>query len=97
MPKLSLNNKFLPEKIQKSMIEAIESVREDAKQSRKEKENEMASMYSGDAKDMEKVLSLSKKGKWKEAWNHACNMDTAARDCIPDNMWRHIAYMNGVD
>jgi hypothetical protein len=87
------NNKFVPLKIQESMISAIESTKVDARKYRAEKEKDMYDMLMADAKDLKEILSLCKKGKWKEAQNKAYHMDTAARDTIPDSMWGLIHQM----
>jgi len=50
----------------------------------------MIKMYVADRKDMRRVLSLYKKGEWKEAYKHARKMDTAPREYIPDKIWEDI-------
>jgi hypothetical protein len=46
--------------------------------------------YTQDRKDLRKVLSLYKKGKWKEAGEFASHLDTLVRDMIPDSIWKSI-------
>lgn len=55
-----------------------------------DKDQDMIRMFVEDRKDLRKVLSLYKKGQWKEAAEFARHMDTAASNCIPDKIWNDI-------
>jgi hypothetical protein len=46
--------------------------------------------YTQDRKDLRRIQTLYKKGKWAEALLHAQNMDTLPRDMIPDAIWKDI-------
>jgi hypothetical protein len=46
--------------------------------------------FSQDRKDLRRVQTLYKKGKWAEALLHAQNMDTLPRDMIPQKIWDDI-------
>ena len=50
----------------------------------------MLKMFTADRKDLRHVLSLYRKGKWSEAYSHACRMDTAARELIVERIWSDI-------
>lgn len=50
----------------------------------------MLKMFAADRKDLRHVLSLYRKGKWSEAYDHARSMDTAARELIVDRIWSDI-------
>lgn len=50
----------------------------------------MIEMFRDDCKDLKKVYSLFKRGKYKEACSHADSMDTAAREAINDQVWKEI-------
>lgn len=54
------------------------------------KEPSMLKMFANDRKDFRKVLSLYRKGQWKEAAEYAGHMDTAAREHIPEKIWEDI-------
>lgn len=56
----------------------------------KPNEKDMMEMFAGDRKDLRKVLSLYRQGKWKEAYTYAAHMDTAAREHIPNGIWNEI-------
>lgn len=55
-----------------------------------DKDPSMLKMFTADRRDFRKVLSLYRKGKYQEAGKVAAHMDTAARDYIPDKIWRDI-------
>ena len=50
----------------------------------------MMAMYSADRSDLRKILRLYRDNWWKEAYEHACSMDTAARELIPQGIWDDI-------
>lgn len=54
------------------------------------KEPSMLRMFAKDRKDFRKVLSLYRKGQWKEAYEYAWQMDTAAREQIHERIWSDI-------
>lgn len=54
------------------------------------KEPSMIEMFRSDCKDLKKVYSLFKRGKYKEACSFANQMDTAAREGINDQVWKEI-------
>ena len=43
--------------------------------------------YSADRKDLRNVLSLMRKGQFKDAWQEAQSLDNIVRDVIPDSAW----------
>ena len=51
---------------------------------------EMKKMYATDRKDFRHILSLYRKGKYKEALEAARHLDTAARDHIPNSVWQDL-------
>jgi hypothetical protein len=50
----------------------------------------MLEMYRGDARDLRKVADLVEALRFKAAHEKAWSMDTAARECIPDEAWQLI-------
>lgn len=50
----------------------------------------MRACYTQDRKDLRKVLSLCKRGKWQEAIEFARGLDTLVREMIPNGIWDHI-------
>jgi len=54
------------------------------------KEKEMMAMYAADRSDLRRILRLYRDNWWKEAYEHACSMDTAARELIPNGIWADI-------
>lgn len=48
----------------------------------------MQLMFLGDATDMVRVRVLVKHGRLKEAFKKAWEMDTAARDHLPESFWK---------
>lgn len=55
-----------------------------------DKDPAMIKMYAADRRDFRKVLSLYRKGKYKEAGEVAGHMDTAPREHIPQKVWDDI-------
>jgi len=47
----------------------------------------MQSMYMSDASDYLRVASYIERGEIEKAANHAANLDTAAREGIPEEVW----------
>jgi hypothetical protein len=45
-------------------------------------------MYEQDAKDLQKIARLVRKGKLEQALDKIDNLDTAVRDEIPNSFWR---------
>jgi len=84
----------IPEHIMKNILEAIEAKFEESKEEWANDEKDMAEMYESDAYDMLRSLNYAINGDYKAAWKQACNMDTAARDCFPDNYWNYIEEMS---
>lgn len=76
----------------KPSLDAIELFKEVIKgyQWTAEKDPDMIRMFVQDRKDFRKVLSLYKKGQWKEAAEFAGHMDTDARVYIPERIWDDI-------
>ena len=76
----------------KPSIEAIENFKKVIQdyQWTFDKYPEMIRIFAQDRKDFRKVLSLYRKGQWKEAAEFAGHMDTAARDHIPQKIWDDI-------
>ncbi len=50
----------------------------------------MMSMYAGDAEDMFKIAAIMQDGDYPAAYEKAGNMDTAARDEIPDKVYEFL-------
>ena len=48
---------------------------------------EMKKMFTQDRRDLRKVLSSYKTGKWAKGGSLASNLDTAVREMIPDPIW----------
>ena len=48
----------------------------------------MKKAYAADRKGLKNVLNLFKKGKLKEAYQVAWDLDTIVRDQIPDKVWK---------
>jgi hypothetical protein len=55
-----------------------------------DRDPQMLRMFAADRKDLRRVLSLYRKGKWQEAYAHARHMDTAARELIVERIWDDI-------
>lgn len=51
---------------------------------------DMRKMYTQDRKDLRRVHTLYKKGRWAEAGEFASHLDTAVRDEIPQSIWDSI-------
>jgi hypothetical protein len=47
-------------------------------------------MYAADARDMFKIAEIMQDGDHPAAYEKACNMDTAARDEIPDEVFEYL-------
>lgn len=73
-----------------NVLEDFEKVIKDFEQHKFSPDDELAAMYKQDAADLRVVLDLMRAGKFKEAEKKAWNMDTAARDWIPDAAWELI-------
>lgn len=56
-----------------------------------DKDPEMLKMYEADRRDLREILRLFKAGKYFKAWNKACQMDTAARDVIPNSIYEFLS------
>jgi hypothetical protein len=59
-------------------------------QAKRQDDPGMMSMYAGDAEDMFKIAAIMKDGDHPAAWSKARNMDTAARDEIPDEVYKFL-------
>ena len=59
-------------------------------QAKKQDEAGMMAMYASDADDMFKIVRMLKEGNTLAAYEKACNMDTAARDEIPDKVYEFL-------
>lgn len=57
-------------------------------------DSDLRKCYAADRKDLRRVQTLYKKGKWAEALLYAQHMDTLPRDMIPDAIWNDI---NSID
>lgn len=55
------------------------------------KDKEMVACYKKDRKDLRKVLSLIKKGKYSQAGKLAWDVDTIVREQIPQKVYNIIA------
>lgn len=75
-----------------STSNAIEAMKKLAKRTQKEGNDNidlsMQAMYLSDAGDYLSIASMLQEGNVKKAREHARNLDTAARECIPDNVWK---------
>lgn len=58
----------------------------------KEDEKELKEAYAKDRKALHKVLNLFKKGKIKESYKAAWDLDTIVRDQIPGRVWKLYNY-----
>jgi len=59
-------------------------------QAKEQKEADMMSMYAGDAEDMFAVARMMEEGNYGGAYSKVRNMDTAARDEIPDKVYEFL-------
>ena len=59
-------------------------------QAKKENDAGMMAMYAGDARDMFKIAELMQDGNMSAAGKKAWDMDTAARDEIPDKVYEFL-------
>lgn len=59
-------------------------------QAKKQKDAGMMAMYAADARDMFKIAEMMQDGNYGAAYEKACNMDTAARDEIPDEVYEFL-------
>jgi len=50
----------------------------------------MMSMYAGDAEDIFAVARMMEEGNYGAAYEKVCNMDTAARDEIPNKVYKFL-------
>lgn len=50
-------------------------------------DSSMKKMYTQDRRDLRKVLSLYKTGKWAKGEELASGLDTAVREMIPNPIW----------
>jgi hypothetical protein len=66
----------------------IEGWRAEAAEYRREKNPGMAKMLSGDAMDLQKVVTRYKRGQYWQAALIGCNMDTCPRESIPEKIWQ---------
>ena len=69
------------------MQKAAESKFAEAK---KQDDPGMMSMYASDAEDMFKIAEIMQDGDHPAAYEKARNMDTAARDEIPDEVYKFL-------
>jgi hypothetical protein len=59
-------------------------------QAKKQDDPGMMAMYAGDAEDMFRIAKIMQDGDHPAAYEKARNMDTAARDEIPDDVYRFL-------
>ncbi len=59
-------------------------------QAKKQKEAGMMAMYAADARDMFRIAKIMQDGDYPAAYEKARNMDTAARDEIPDKVYEFL-------
>lgn len=59
-------------------------------QAKKEKDAGMMAMYAADARDMFKIVEMMQDGNFDAAKRKAQDMDTAARDEIPDKVYSFL-------
>ena len=70
------------------MQEAAEAKFSQAK--KEQKDPGMMAMYAGDAEDMFNIAEMMQDGNYGAAYEKARNMDTAARDEIPDKVYEFL-------
>lgn len=58
---------------------------------------EMRKCYTQDRKDLRRVLTLYKRGSWKQAADFADSLDTLVREMIPDPIWDSIQSTNSYE
>ena len=59
------------------------------------KDKEMVALYKKDRKDLRRVVSLIKRGKFKQAGNMAWDLDSVVRDVIPIRVYNFITKEGG--
>lgn len=50
----------------------------------------MRKCYTQDRKDLRRVLTLYKRGSWRQAGEFASHLDTMVREMVPDSIWQAI-------
>ena len=87
------------QKMKKEFRNAIGSLEKDAQKAEKvfgkRDAPSMRRMYQKDAKDLRRIYKLWSQGRYNEADEVTWEMDTAAREHIPDSVWHDIQRKTG--
>jgi hypothetical protein len=77
-------------RVQKLVTLMQKSAEQKFAEAKKEKDAGMMAMYAADARDMFKIAELMRDGNFNAAGRKAWDMDTAARDEIPDKVYEFL-------